>query len=115
MHVSGIDFGNGWNSWEGKGKGKEGRGKGNGAFGKGYGKNGKGNGKGKKGKSKGFGKSAGKGKDYTDSSYFIGDCGRCGNWGHRRKDCRKRASYIDGKKKESSASGDCFGRRQDGG
>ena len=42
--------------------------------------------------------------DYTDSSYSSGECDWCGSWGHRRKGCRKRTNYIDGKKKEHSAS-----------
>jgi hypothetical protein len=91
--------------YEEKGKGKKGK--------KGKGKPGKGSKekKGKKGKGKGKAKSHGQEhstaaaqSSYTDQSYFNGECGWCWKWGHRRKDCRNRAKYIDDKKKSGDSN-----------
>ena len=103
MHVSGLDFGKGWKTGKARASVTH-KGTVNAATARARQERQRQR-NGKKGKSEDCGKSAGKGKDYTDSIYFSGECGWCGILGHRRKDCRKRTNYIAGYKKDNSASG----------
>ena len=46
----------------------------------------------KKGKNKGKGKQKGK---HENSPKFEGDCGHCGKWGHKQKDCRYKNTVAE--------------------
>eukprot|EP00971_Amphidinium_carterae_P281929 5596588-Amphidinium_carterae.2 len=93
----------------GKGKGKGGKAKGKGKDGK----NKKG-GSGKKGQQKGNASQGGKsgaGANSTgsaagsSSTYFEGECGYCGKWGHKRADCRKRLSMAQRNQGSAGSTG----------
>ena len=60
----------------------------------------KGTGRKGKGKEKGKGeKDNGDAKEnpWTDDSYFVGECGYCGKWRHKKAQCRNRKKDQGGK------------------
>ena len=72
-------------------------------------------GKGKKDKKKGKGKENGKnkqdngeanGKVCTDDSYFAGECGYCGKWGHKKAQCRKQEKDQENKPPAATVQAD---------